>query len=217
MTDLGFKFALSIALATASVSASSNYDDKAAVINAKLLGCTVSSDAMDECIDDWSDRFSSYDRPDASSMSDKERAAFSENIQAVISLNSNTNLTWVANLNAFSLWDLKTFTSYYLAGDLTLPSADSVNYRIERRAITLPSAVDWSSIDLNGTTLSNVRDQGKLGVSWYLPPSYINMQGFRSSRGFRSCSSYLIERCKQIGAFSKIYHSRNRSLLQKAL
>lgn len=166
MTNLATKIALTVALATASVCGLKTYDAKATAINVKLLGCMVSSDSMDDCIDEWSDDYSSYDRPDSSSITSEEKAAFTDNIHAVIALNSNANLTWVANLNAFSHWDLKTFTSYYLAGNLTLPTQDSVNYRIERRALSLPTAVDWSSVDLNGTSLSEVKDQGELGVSW---------------------------------------------------
>lgn len=143
------------------------YDAKALVINARLLGCMVTDASLDACIDSWSIQFSDYARPSSAQMNQTQKDDFLSNIETVISLNSNVNLTWVADLNAFSHWTLDYFTQTYLAGNITLPSPDSINLRIERKAVNVPVAVDWSNATFNGETpIAQVLDQGEQGVSW---------------------------------------------------
>ena len=145
-----------------------SYSEKAAAVNARLNACQESSNALDECIDAWSETFKSYNLPKAKRMSDSEKKTFSANIEKIIALNSKTpDLTWVADLNAFSHWTLEKFSKSYLSGNITMPSSDMINYRIEKRAVDLPESIDWS-LEQFGTEapLFKVKNQGKQGTSW---------------------------------------------------
>lgn len=149
------------------VSSDRSYDQKATVIKNNLLACTISTNSLDECINSWSLKYATHNLPKASEMTVNQRNAFFSNVNAVIALNSKVNLTWIADLNAFSHFTLDEFKSNYMAGNLTLPTSESINLKVETpRNITL-DAVDWSDVTFNGIqSIASVKDQGNQGVSW---------------------------------------------------